>query len=179
MPDCHDKKIHKHSCCQENRIFTEKINSYFPHKSTPFTKHENKILINFLHIFFQSITKGSVKRLSFNTQLNDQTVQFRIIYFSISTELNCSKYCYVSLTIQLKHQSFFHTQLNDQTALFQTIQFGISKQFKFQTILFDPLIGPYQVQPLRARVNLRAVAMKGYSAFLKAPVLMKPRHQII
>ena len=33
--------------------------------------------------------------------------------------------------------------------------------------------------PLRARVNLGAMAMKGYSAFPKAPVLLEPRHQII
>ena len=31
--------------------------------------------------------------------------------------------------------------------------------------------GPYQVQPLRPRVNLKAMAMKGYSTFPKAPVL--------
>ena len=28
--------------------------------------------------------------------------------------LNGSKYCYVSQTIQIKHQSFVYTQLNDQ-----------------------------------------------------------------
>ena len=45
------RKFLKYSSCQENRIFTEKINLYFPHKATPFTKHENKILINLQHIF--------------------------------------------------------------------------------------------------------------------------------
>ena len=33
------------------------------------------------------------------------------------------------------------------------------------TILFDRYIGPYQVLPLRARVNQGALAMKEYSAF--------------
>ena len=32
-------------------------------------------------------------------------------------------------------------------------------------VLFNPLINPYQVLPLRARVDLGAMAMKGYSAF--------------
>ncbi len=32
-------------------------------------------------------------------------------------------------------------------------------------MLFDPYIGPYQVLPLRARVVLGAMAMKGYSTF--------------
>ena len=35
------------------------------------------------------------------------------------------------------------------------------------------MIGPYSVQPLWAREDLGAMAMKGYSAFLKA--LLKPR----
>ena len=33
--------------------------------------------------------------------------------------------------------------------------------------------------PLRARVDLGAMAMKGYSAFPKAPALLKPHHQIV
>ena len=45
--------------------------------------------------------------------------------------------------------------------------------------LFDPQIGPYQVQPHRARVDEGAKAMKGYSGFPKAPVLMKPHHVIV
>ena len=36
-------------------------------------------------------------------------------------------------------------------------------------VLFNPYIGPYQVLPLRARVNLGAMAMKGYSTIPKAP----------
>ena len=37
----------------------------------------------------------------------------------------------------------------------------------------------YQVLRLRARVNLGAMAMKGYSAFPKAPALMEPHLQIV
>ena len=43
-------------------------------------------------------------------------------------------------------------------------------------VLFNAEIGPYQVLPLRARVYLGAMAMKGYSAFPKAPALMEPHH---
>ena len=32
--------------------------------------------------------------------------------------------------------------------------------------------------PLRARVDLGAMAMKGYSTFPKAPTLLEPHHQI-
>ena len=76
-------------------------------------------------------------------------------------QLNNSRYCCVSLTIQLNHQSFVYTQLNDQT------------------VLFDPEIGPYQMLPLRARVNLGAMAMKGYTAFAKASAILEPHHQIV
>ena len=79
----------------------------------------------------------------------------------------------------IKHQSFVYTQLNDQTVLFQTIQFSISTQFKCQTVLFDPEIGPYQVLALWARVDLGVMTMKGYSVFPKAPALLKPHHQIV
>ena len=41
-------------------------------------------------------------------------------------------------------------------------------EFKCQTVLFDPLIGPDQVLPIRARVDQGAIAMKGYSIFPKA-----------
>ena len=33
--------------------------------------------------------------------------------------------------------------------------------------------------PLRARVDLEAMARKGYSAFPKAPALLEPHHQIV
>ena len=32
--------------------------------------------------------------------------------------------------------------------------------------------------PLRVRVDLRAMAIKGYYAFYKAPALLEPPHQI-
>ena len=64
----------------------------------------------------------------FCTPLNDQTVLFQTIQFSIST------------------QFFVYTQPNVKTVLFQAIQFSMSTQFKCQIVLFDPLIGPYQGQ---------------------------------
>ena len=47
-----------------------------------------------------------------------------------STKLNGSKYCYVSLTMQLLHQLFVYTQLNNQTVLFLIIQFSKRHFFK-------------------------------------------------
>ena len=79
----------------------------------------------------------------------------------------------------IKHHLFVHTHLNDQTVLFQTIQFNIITQFKCQTLLFEAWIGPYQVLPLRARVDLEVMAMKGYSAFPKAPALLDLHYQIV
>ena len=43
-----------------------------------------------------------------------------------STKLNSSKYCYVSLTIQLNISHLFIHSINNQIVLFQTIQFSIS-----------------------------------------------------
>ena len=50
--------------------------------------------------------------------------------------------------------------------------------FKYQTILFDPLLGTSQILPLRVIVDLGALAVKGYFAFSKAPAIQKPHHQI-
>ena len=58
-----------------------------------------------------------------------------------------------------------------QTVLIQTIQFGISMLLVEFT--------PYQVLPFRARVDLGAMAKKGFSAFPKAPVSLEPHHQIV
>ena len=62
-----------------------------------------------------------------------------------------------------------------KTFLFQTIQFSISMPL----VLFNPYIGPYQVLPRRARVDLGAMAMKGCSAFPKAPASLGPHHPIV
>ena len=72
----------------------------------------------------------------------------------------------------IKHQTFVYTQSNNQTVLFQTIQYSISHLFALRSgRSFGHL--NYQVLPLLARVNLRAMAMKGYSA------LLEPHHQIL
>ena len=63
----------------------------------------------------------------------------------------------------------------------------MSKQFYFKQFSlakvqfnsFDPQIGPYQVLLLRARVDRRAMAIQGYSAFPKAPVLLEHHQSII
>ena len=55
----------------------------------------------------------------------------------------------------------------------------VCTQLKFQTVLFDPLIGSYQVLPLWVRVSLGAMALKEYSIFLKALTLLEPYHQVV
>ena len=40
-------------------------------------------------------------------------------------------------------------------------------------------IGPYQMLPLRIRVDLGAMAMKGYSVFPKTPALLEPHYDIV
>ena len=94
------------------------------------------------------------------------------------SKLNGSKYCNVFLTIQLNITHLFR-RLNDQTVIFQTIKFSISTQFRCKTDLFDQWIGPYQMQPLRERVDQGVIPMKGYSASPKAPALLDPLHQIV
>ena len=48
-----------------------------------------------------------------------------------------------------------------------------------QLVLFNPLIRPYQMYLFRARVDLGAMVMKGYSAFPKAPASLEPHQQIV
>ena len=45
-----------------------------------------------------------------------------------------------------------------------------------QLVLSNPSIGPFQVLLLRTKVDLGAMAMKGYSAFPKAAALLEPPH---
>ena len=57
----------------------------------------------------------------------------------------------------------------------QTIQFNTNMLL----VLFNPYIGPYQVLPRWARVDLGAMAVKGCSAFPIAQVSLESRHQIV
>ena len=62
------------------------------------------------------------------------------------------------------------------------------KQFYFELFslakvhsldLFDPLIGPCLLLTLQARVDQGSMAVKGYSAFPKAPALLESHRQIV
>ena len=72
-------------------------------------------------------------------------------------------------SVQHKHtvQNVSTVQLS-KTFLFQDIQFSISMPL----VLLNPPIGPYQVLPRRARVDLGAMAIKGYST----PYSPRPQH---
>ena len=71
-----------------------------------------------------------------------KTVPFQTILFSLSTQFKYEYTVYLS-----------------EKFTFQTIQFNISTQL----VLLKPEIGLYQVLPFRARAELEAMAMKGYS----------------
>ena len=60
---------------------------------------------------------------------------------------------------------FVNSQLNVNKSLPQTTQFSIS------TILVDTLIGLYQVLPFWTRIDVGAMAIKDYSAFLKFSII--------
>ena len=64
--------------------------------------------------------------------------------------------------------------------LFNFEQFSLALiEFKSQTLLFDPCIDSYQMLQFQASVDVGAMAIKGYSAFLKAQALMDPRHHFV
>ena len=81
----------------------------------------------------------------------------------------------------IKHQLFVYTQLNDQTVPIQASQFDRSHLFAHSSNVkhFDSTQRSYQVLPLRAKGNLGAMAMKGYSAFHKFPAFLLPHNQIV
>ena len=45
--------------------------------------------------------------------------------------------------------------------------------YNYSLVVFDPWIGPYQMLPLQASVDLGVMAVEEYSAFPKAPALLK------
>ena len=89
-------------------------------------------------------------------------------------QLNGFKYCYVLPTIQLNISHLF-TLLNVKTVLFQTIQFSISTHFSSIWSIYRTL----SCATTPDRVDLRAMAIKGYSAFPKVPALLEPHNQIV
>ena len=89
--------------------------------------------------------------------MSKNRVWFQTIQFSISAQF---KYKYSLIVKKILFQAI---QFN-QTVLIHTIQFSLS----IQLILFNPSI-----------VALGAMAMKGYSAFSKAPASLEPHNLIV
>ena len=81
----------------------------------------------------------------------------------------------------IKHQTFIYTQLNYQTVLFLTFRFSISHLFahslNVEQFYLTHRYDPYQILPLWVRVDMRAMKLKGYSAFSKA-LRQEPHHQV-
>ena len=112
--------------------------------------------IKFRQTFLIQTIQFSIRIVFVYTQLNVKAVVFETIQFSLNT-VSMSK-------IVLVQAIEFSIQI---TVLFQAIQFSISTQFS-SIWLID------QVLPLQARVDLGVMAIKGYSAFPKAPALLEP-----
>ena len=66
----------------------------------------------------------------------------------------------------IKHQSFLYTHFNVKTVLFQIIQFSTNHLLAFN-LNVKQIYLTHRQDPIRARVNLGAIEMKGYSAFPK------------
>ena len=135
-----------------------------------------------------------------------QTVLILLIQFSISTDLVYTL-LNVKTVLYMMIQFSVSTVLMPKTVPFQRIQFCISTHFKYglivknisissysvqtnssnkiiqfsirmQLVLFNPQIERYQVQPFRTRVDPGAMAMEGYSGFLKVPASLETQHQL-
>ena len=100
----------------------------------------------------------------------------RIILFIINYLFahRCFQVLLFNTDHSIKHQPFVYRQLNDQIVLFQTIQFCISHSFALSLNVEHK----DQVLLLRARVDMGVMAMKGYTAFLRAPELLESHHLI-
>ena len=68
-----------------------------------------------------------------------------------------------------------NTQLNVKIVKFKTIQFSLITQFNSIQLIDRILSGA----STPVKVDLRVMAMKGYSTFPKAPALLKPHYQIV
>ena len=77
--------------------------------------------------YILNIGFGNTFFLIHTVKWSNSSISYNLISHK-STKLDIFKYCYVSLTIQLRinHVSI---QLNDQTAIFQIIQFSMSNLF--------------------------------------------------
>ena len=107
------------------------------------------------------LTVNLLQELLFN-------MNYSIQYYSfIFTQSNESTYCYVIPIIRFRQTvKEFHALLFNINHSIQHNSF-VCTQFKHQTVPFDPLMGSYQVLLLRVRVDMGAMAMKGYCTFFK------------
>ena len=100
---------------------------------------------------------------------------------------NAKSYSYIYI---LNKHIFLKSILNKPELIFLHIdnwfQVSLCNSYNLTSVIclhtvcsISPMESPYQVQPLRVKVDLGAIAMKEYSAFPKLPALLKPHCQII
>ena len=149
----------------------------------------------FLHkwtVLFQTV------QFSISTQFNCQKHSFQAIQFSqtvlLQTILFSIHLVFCLHTVKCQNSSILNNSFeHTKTVPFQTIQFSTSIQFKCQTVQVQaiqlsisiqsssswPIDRTLLVATTPARVDRWAMAIKGYSAFLKTPALLEPHHQIV
>ena len=81
------------------------------------------------------------------------------------------------ITFVSKPELFLHTAKWFQVLLYDSHNLASVICLHTWLVLFDTWIGPYQVLPLRVRVDLGTMAMKRYSTFLKF-LRLEPYHQM-
>ena len=92
---------------------------------------------------------------------------------TITVRLHTHTHIYIGV-----YEKYFHFLKAFTLKLIIPLYYFTLCKFFFQTVLFDPYIGPYQVLPLRVRVDLGAVVMKKYTSIPKA-LGWEPHYQII
>ena len=106
--------------------------------------------------------------------LPDRRGWVNMITYSFWTQLNVSKHCITKNSTKTS-VIFYVVEWSNSSIYNNSIL--LSHLFNYQAVIFNPEKRPYQVLPLRATIELEAIAMKKYSAFLKASGL-KPTHQM-
>ena len=75
----------------------------------------------------------------------------------------------------INHYSLFNAKYTYKQFYFKQFNLALVQNL----VLFDPEISPYQVLPLRIRVDRGAMPMKDYLLFPKDPALLEPHHRIV
>ena len=100
------------------------------------------------------------------------------LFFSSSDLQHKGSFCLkLLIKFQIENYQYLHQLFVFPFNINRTLE--PQRPFLYKWLYLPSCYRPYQVLPLRARVYLGTMTMKGYSAFPKAPALMEPHHQIV